>query len=146
MAKPGKWRTITPALYNEIKAASHKTKSGRYKYNDQAVMRKFGIGKTTMQYIRNTANYEEYCRRTDKNLKPRPPFENRVRRKYPIAQPEDLLDSEALRHESDRLDREAEHASMMFGTILLLAFLIGAIAVVTIILLKLGGFQCLMRS
>lgn len=77
MAKPGKWRTITPALYEEIKAASHKTKSGRYKYNDQVVMKRFGIGKTTMQYIRNTRNYEDYCRRTDKNLVPQPPFEKK---------------------------------------------------------------------
>ncbi len=138
MAKPGKWRTITPALYEEIKAASHKTKSGRYKYNDQVVMKRFGIGKTTMQYIRNTRNYEDYCRRTDKNLVPQPPFEKRTQRKYPTKNDE-LLDLDDAIRKSDRLDREAEHTAMAFGAMFLFAFLIGIIVLAIIFLSKLGS-------
>lgn len=138
MAKPGKWRTITPQLYAEIKAASHEVKHGRYKYNDRAVMQRFGIGKTTMQYIRNTRNYEDYCRRTDKNLVPQPPFENMAQRKY-LTKNDELLDLDDAIRKSDRLDREAEHTAMAFGAMFLFAFLIGIIVLAIIFLSKLGS-------
>ena len=141
MAKPGKWRTITPSLYAEIKAASHEVIGKRYKYNDRAVMKRFGIGKTTMQYIRNTKNYEDYCRRTDKNLVPKPPFESK--RKYanqsdscddsmPILTFDDVH-SKAI---SERIDREAEKTARLFGTLLILIVVIAFIALMFFIIAR----------
>lgn len=121
MAKPGKWRTITPQLYAEIKASSHEVKHGKYKYNDRAVMQRFGIGKTTMQYIRNTKDYADYCRRTDKNLVPQPPFISKRRFKSsgePI--PVDNCTEIQRRRISDRLDCEAEKAANVVGLTLLI--------------------------
>lgn len=136
MAKPGKWRTITPQLYAEIKAASHEVKHGKYKYNDRAVMQRFGIGKTTMQYIRNTKDYADYCRRTDKNLVPQPPFISS--RKYKTKDDNELmpiLDYDEIRRQStsEHLDRKAEKAANIVGLTLLiiivafLAFVVFAI-------------------